>query len=325
MNMHKIAPFLFAASITCASADVYVPYGTSGFRMDPEVRVPAVSKTGDSKCAYVPCIGSEMGRKQVGVFTGRVGMGYDSKYVSRSLAVQDSASSDNAVYFEGCGQYTLSSKDALVGALRFDWLAGKGIDHYNSRHPLCDEGSALLEWAHYSSPQSVWAIGYQFVHGGLPGRLNYHISGSRQEFPFFDSHRPEEHSFVFDWHHDFSKGGEGFFWDTRVQYSFRWVSGWWFHNTLGYRYTLSEHTSLVATATWTASMNYFNRHTANSNGTQGYELSLSLPYKVGRSVTVTPYISTVFIGNGAQAANSRQHDMYRDFTFVAGAGVQYSF
>lgn len=275
---------------------------------------------------FIPLGSPEFAIKTAGAFHGDIGLGYDTKYISRGLAVSDSASSDNSVSFQGMGQYTLSDYSAIVGGLRYDWLAGKGFHHYEDGHLLCDEGTALLQYAGRLESGSIFALGYQFVHGGLPGRTNYHNNdGETRDFPFFDSSRPEEHSVVLDFHHEFSKCFNGFYWNSRVQYAFRWVEGWWFINTLGCRRRICERASIVAEASWTASAGYYDSHTWNSNGTQGYQLSLALPYQASEHVILSPFIGAVFIGNGAQAANDRRSDLYRDFSFVAGVSVHYQF
>lgn len=273
----------------------------------------------------VPFGAPEFGWSEAGKFSGNVSAAYESKYVSRGLAVQDSVA-DNTIVFQGLGQYTLSNNNSIVAGLKFDWLAGKGFNHYESDHLLCDEGTGLLQFARRFSKGTVLAGGYQFVHGGLPGRQNYHMKGDASEvIRAFCSEEPEEHSLVLDFHHEFGKGLEGFFWDSRVQYCFQWVTGWWFTNTLGYKCDINDRASVVASATWTASAGYYNGYLPNTDGTQGYQLTVAVPYKVADRVTVRPFVSTVFIGNGAEAANDRVHDLYRDFTFVAGLGVQYTF
>lgn len=274
---------------------------------------------------FIPYAAPEFGWSEAGKLTGNVSVSYNTKYVSRAMAVQDSYS-DNSVAFQGLGQYTLGNNNSINAGLKYDWLANKGFDHYDSHHLLCDEGTGILQFAHRFNKGTVLAAGYQFVHGGLPGRTNYHHNGSSGGWPYaFQADEPEEHSIVIDFHHEFSKGLEGFFWDSRAQYVFRWVEGWWFINTLGYKYDVCDRASIVATATWTASAGYYNVHTLNGNGTQGYQLAVAVPYKVTDHVTIRPYISTVFIGNGADVANDKAADLYRDFTFVAGVCLQYAF
>ncbi len=272
----------------------------------------------------LPFASPEFAGTSKGALTGNAGVDYSSKYISRGIALTDSET-DHSVLFSAVGQYGLSDKNSIVGGASFNWLASKGLDHYDG-HGLCDELSAVVEYAHRFSKRTVLAGGYQFVHGGLPGRLNYHSnSAANRDIPFFDSSRPEEHSLVLDFHHEFAKGLEGFFWDSRVQYSFRWVEGFWFANTFGYKHELNDKTDVIVSATWNASMNYFDSHTGSANGTQGYSLNISAPTMVNERLRVTPHAGMYFIGNGAEAANRYGVDTCRDFTFVVGVGASYVF
>ena len=125
------------------------------------------------------------------------------------------------------------------------------------------------------------------VHGGIPGSFNIHNTGNNSGFPAFSHNRPEEHSFVLDIHHDFGKGLENFFWDCRVQYTFRWMTGWWFTNTLGYRYDVNKSTSVIVAGTWNATAGYFDSNSLNANGTQGISLTVSTPVKATNCLLYT--------------------------------------
>lgn len=264
-------------------------------------------------------------------FSALLSTGYATKYVSRGLAFQQSGS-DHVVPVEAIGAYKLNKKYALVGGLKYQWLTQNDFTHDSTG--ISDEGSALLGVSRKFSDYTMASLSYQFVNGGLPGMLNIH-KGETSGFPAFEHGRAEEHSFVLDIHHDFGKGLENFFWDCRVQYTFRWMSGWWFTNTLGYKYDFNPSTSLVIAGTWNASAGYFDRNSLNANGTQGISLTVSVPFKAADRVVLTPFASTVWLGNGGMAANHRgpsdrfpwrtPSKVYRNFTFVAGVGVSYSF
>ncbi len=249
--------------------------------------------------------------------TLQLNLGYATKYVERGLALRD-AETDSVFCGSLTGGYALSHDSALIGGIAVDFFARKGFDHHDESSPLCDEGTVLLQYATRSSKNTIWALGYQFVHGGLPGYL--HSERHHGGRYIFNSQRPEEHSVVLDIHHDFSSL-KGLFWDSRTQYSFRWEDGWYFANTLGYKYELSRHTSAVLDITWTATYDYFENKHLNSNGTQGWVFSLSLPTKISEKAVVTPFVSCVLAGNGADAAG----DFYRDHTVVFGADVAFEF
>lgn len=266
-------------------------------------------------------------------FSALLETGYASKYVSRSLAFQKSGS-DHVVPVEAIGTYGINSKYSVAGGLKYQWLTRNNLEHDSTG--ICDEGSAILGINRKFGNFTTATLSYQFVHGGIPGSLNTSKSkGTDTPHPSFDHIHPEEHSFVLDIHHDFGKGLENFFWDCRVQYTFRWMSGWWFTNTLGYRYDLSRSTSLTVAGTWNATAGYFGCNSLNANGTQGISLTVAVPFKATDHLTLTPFAGTVWLGNGGMAANRRgpserfpwRHPsrVYRNFTFVAGVGVAYSF
>lgn len=249
--------------------------------------------------------------------TLNLNLGYATKYVERGLALRDSET-DNIVHGSLTGVYKLGKTYGFIGGVKVNQFIGKGFDHYDESSPLCDEGTVLLQYSERPSEYSSWALGYQFVHGGLPGYL--HSERHHGGRYIFNSRRPEEHSIVLDIRHDFY-GVKGLFWESRSQYSFRWEEGWYFSNTLGYEHELSECTSAVLELTWTATWDYFEHRHLNSNGTQGWELSFSLPMEFTERTTVTPYVSGVLSGNGADAAG----DFYRNHTVVFGVDASWNF
>lgn len=267
----------------------------------------------------------------VKTFTTQFNTGYATKYVCRGLAFQDSAS-DNTIPMELVSAYKINNKYSLFAGLKYQWLTDNGLDH--DRSGICDEGSAILGMSRRFSKFTTAAVSYQFVHGGVPGTFNIHRTEAPY-FPAFSHTHPEEHSFVLDIHHDLSKGLENFFWDCRLQYTFRWMSGWWLTNTLGYKYDFNNSTSVIVAGTWNATYGYFESNSLNANGTQSISLTTSVPYKATEELTVTPFVEAIWLGNGGTTANHRgasarfphreQTKVYRNFTFVAGVGVTYSF
>ncbi|MDH3069543.1 hypothetical protein QET40_10530 [Akkermansia sp. N21169] len=263
-----------------------------------------------------------------GAFKATVSAGYEAKYISRGLVLADS-STDNVIPIEITGQYNLQDNFAIVGGLRYDWMTANSFEHHRDSSALCDEGTFLLGLRKGWNPALTTTLGYQFVHGGLPGALNTHRKGKRNSV-IFDSNQPEEHSLVFDVHYDFGQFGnkslKGLFADVRLQYTAQWMSGWWYEAALGYKFDLCPHAAAVVSAKWTASSGYFDSTSLNSNGTQGFSLNLDLPCKVSQHVTVTPFVSTIWAGNGAIAAGKRAEEtVYRNFTVNLGVSASYTF
>ncbi len=254
-----------------------------------------------------------------------LGIGYDTKFVSRGLAFRD-ADTDNVIPVEITAAYKLNDHYTLLGGLKYQWLTANHLTH-NDHSGFCDEGTGILGIAR-TFGTTTFAASYQFVHGGVAGSLNGHMKGDHNHnFPAFDHNRPEEHSFVLDVHHEFTGNGmKNFFWDSRIQYAFRWQEGWWFANTLGYKHEINEKTDIVAAATWNATIGYFDRYTEQANGTQGLSLTVKVPYRPDDKVTVTPFVGLHWLGNGGQTANKYGNgQVYRNFTFNVGVGVSYSF
>ncbi len=271
----------------------------------------------------IPFGSPEFAPKQAHPYSGSVDLGYATKYVSRGMVLQE-ADTDHVFPFQVTGQYILDPKNAIVAGAAYTRFAANDMT-LRSPRTLCDEATGLIEFAHHFSNNTTVAAGYQYVHGGLPGSFHKSpLTGEARDFPMFDSHRSEEHSFVLDVHHDFSGSLKGFFWDSRVQAAFQWETGWWFINTLGYKYDLTDKSTLVVSATWTACANYFDG--VQPNGTQGYSLQISAPTMVSKHVRVTPHAGLNFIGNGTDGLNDRSGgNVYRDATFHAGVGVSYVF
>lgn len=82
------------------------------------------------------------------------------------------------------------------------------------------------------------------------------------------------------------------------------MSGWWFTNTLGYKYNFNRSTSLVVSGTWNATAGYFDRNSLNANGTQGISLTVAVPFKAMERLIVTPFAGTVWLGNGRYGCQS---------------------
>ncbi len=268
-------------------------------------------------------------------FQATLSAGYATKYTSRGLAFQNSGS-DNVVPVEFQGKYNVNEKCAVIAGVKYIWMTANGLDHGRANTGVSDEGSAYLGGEHRWNDHLTTSLCYAFVNGGIPGSMNVHTVGNANNSSFiFNSGKPEEHSFVANFRYDFDKSHKGWFVNSNIRYAFRWMSGWWIANTVGYTYEMSSKASLVVSGTWNVTANYFDCSSLNANGTQGISLDLAIPCKVSPNVTVTPFASALWLGDGGIAANHRgatdrmsyreQTKVFRNFTPVFGVGMTYAF
>lgn len=343
MNHHAFTLALVAAvsTLTVASADIVIPVGSNGFSWKPN-----------------------------GELDSRISAGYSTKYISRGLAMEDSRT-NNIGDFEAVFQYNLPENNALLVGGKYRWFARNGTKHsempdkealkayvkewlnnpgyreYKLDESMCDEATFTVQFAHYFSERIMLAAGYEFVHGGLPGRLHAtdyeakfdavdnfitnggsygDIMGADAGSAAFNSNRAEEHSVVIDLHHEFAKGLDGLFFDSRTRYVFRWERGWWFSNTLGYRYELCDSADLIFSATWHATLGYFDSDMANCNGTQAYTFSVFAPISVTERLIITPHATCTIIGNGAKKGQNKVAGRlftYNDYSILIGHEYDY--
>ena len=251
-------------------------------------------------------------------FAGSVSAGYSSNYVSRGLVLAG-ASNDNAIPVSVDGQFALGNQYSIVAGIKYTELIDNGFKH-SRRDGVSDEGTGIFGLRRDWCNGLTTTLSYQYVNGGI---INVFHPADGRGRDIFNSHKSEEHSVVFDINYDLTKAGlKGAFWASRVQYAARWDSGWWFTNTLGYKFDLCSRASAVVSATWDVSAGYFDAKSINANGTQGVSLNLDIPIKVCDCVTVKPFVGTVWSGNGAHRAGN---DMYRNFTVVGGVSATYVF
>lgn len=267
-------------------------------------------------------------------FQGSVSVGYATKYTSRGLAFKDSGS-DNVIPVELLGKYQINDKCAAIAGIKYVWMTANRFDHGRANTGVTDEGSAFIGGEHKWNDKLTTSLYYSFVNGGIPGSLNDYGARKDSSGFIFNSSKLEEHSVVANIHYDFDKAENGWFVNSNVRYTFRWMSGWWFANTLGYQYEMTPQMSLVVSGTWNATAGYFAGSSLNANGTQGISLDVALPLKTTQNVTVRPFVSALWLGNGGMAANHRgaterkpYHkvtQVYRNFTPVFGVNAMYSF
>lgn len=305
-----------------------------------------------------------------GGLDARLSAGYSSKYISRGMALADSRT-NNVGDAEALFQYSLPGNNAILVGGKYRWLTDNGTDHaaepdkaalkayvkdwldhpgyreYALDETLCDEATFTVQFVHYFTERTSLAAGYEFVHGGLPGRFhatdyeakfdavdNFIANGGTVDDVLgadtgreaFNSNRAEEHSVVVDFHHEFAKGLDGLFFHSRTRYVVQWEQGWWFTNTLGYQFSLSENADLIFTASWDATLSYFDSSKANGNGTQGYTFSVFAPISLSERFLLTPHATCSIIGNGARKGQDKiagRHFTYGDYSILIGHEYDY--
>jgi hypothetical protein len=301
---------------------------------------------------------------------GRLTTGYASQYISRGLSLKNSGT-DHVGDFEALFQYALPDNNALFIGGRYLWLTRNGTSHakepdkaalkayvkewmqnpgyreYELDESPCDEATFTVQFAHYFTEHTMLAGGYEFVHGGLPGRLHAtdyeakfdavdkyiaeggtvnDILSAKEGSKAFNSDRAEEHSVVIDFHHEFNEDLSGFFFHSRTRYVVQWESGWWFTNTLGYKASLCDTADFILSASWVSTLGYFDSDMANGNGTQSYIFSAMAPIRICENVIITPHATCALLGNGAKKGQNKiagRRFTYGEYSILIGHAYDY--
>lgn len=166
------------------------------------------------------------------------------------------------------------------------------------------------------------ALGYELVDGGLPGFF-------AEMHKFDKANQPARDQMVrLDAAWDI---GQGWQWTGSAAYSIYGTNGWLLNTGVSYTYNVCKKLSIVAGGNISFSQNYIDGAAMGLNkrfnGTDGYALYISAPYKASENVTVAPYISTVWAGANICSINSGvggKHP-FKDFAPMAGINVSWSF
>lgn len=257
-------------------------------------------------------------------FSGDVSLGYTSHYSYRGLSM-DMAGDDNVIPLNVNLEYALNDKYSIVLGGSYTKVIENGMDYETGD---CTQDSATA----YLGVKRDWGKGlkttlsYGWMNGGMLD-LFYPQREATGTWAY-NSTRAEQHSLDFDLDYDFSEIGlKGVFWKSQVSYVVQWEQGFWFANSLGYKYDLCPKAQAVIYGRWDATAEYFNAGMGyNTNGTQGVSLNLEIPSQVCKNVTVTPFVRCLWLGDAGIAANKRNNEqVYRNFTVLGGVSVTYSF
>lgn len=258
-------------------------------------------------------------------FSGDITLGYSSHYTYRGLAVYGGGN-DNVIPLLVNLEYALNDNYSIIVGGSYSKIAKNAWDYNSEKGCLNDESSAYIGVKRDWGKGLTTSLSYEWMNGGLMDLFHPERSSSGRWV--FHSTPAEQHSINFDVDYDFSEIGlKGMFWKSEVMYTAQWRHGFWFANSLGYKYDLCPKAQAVIYGKWDATAGYFDSALGlNTNGSQGVSLNLDIPSKVCKNVTVTPFVRCLWLANGGLAANKRNEDqVYRNFSVVGGMSVTYSF
>lgn len=247
------------------------------------------------------------------VFSGDLSVGYSTNYDFRGL-ILNTTDGENMTPIKLDTRTWLTDKTDLTAGLGYKALWNKDVLQDN-------EFNFNLGLEHKCAPGLTGRFGYDLYQGGFPGMVS-------KDWELDHSVTQE---FMTGIQYDFGTvGAKGLFAGANAHYSFAGVTGWWFDLTIGYKKQLTEKFAAILSGTWWSTSSYFDAKMPwMANGSQSFALKLELPYQLCSHVTFTPFVSTVWTGNGAMKSKDWGYyegsHMYRNFTVVAGAGLTYSF
>ncbi len=246
------------------------------------------------------------------IFSGDLTVGFSSNYDFRGLILRTS-DGENMTPIKLDTRTRLTDKTDLTAGLGYKALWDKDILQDN-------EFNVNLGVETKCTKGLTTRLGYDLYQGGFPGLVS---KGWK------DNHSVTQ-EFMGGFQYDFGAvGAKGVFVGANAHYSFNGVTGWWFDVTAGYKKQISEKLAAILSGTWWSTASYFDAQMPwMANGSQSFALKLELPYQLCKHLTFTPFVSTVWLGNGAMKTKGWDYygsNVYRNFTLVGGAGLTYSF
>ena len=91
-------------------------------------------------------------------FSAQLGAGYATKYISRGLAFQNSAS-DHVIPLEAVGAYQLNNQYSLIGGLKYQWHLRRRIGHFR-----CQPQIRKIHCRGSELPVCSWRYPRKFQH-----------------------------------------------------------------------------------------------------------------------------------------------------------------
>lgn len=261
--------------------------------------------------------------------TGSLQAGYQSNYTYRGLVASHSVLGGDSVIPAALDlRYAIDPSMAILGNISYDTiLSGHkvfGVEGANFENESNLTIALEKKLCKYVKGLKVTG-GYNLTHGGLEGVFAKHWEDN--------AHSVTQELFV----NAEQAIGKHFYAGVTVNYSFQGMTGWWYQPYVGYRAALCPCSDLDITAGWTATSSYFSANkyntedfslVTNANGSQAWFIKAAVDAKVMKNLSIVPFVSFNWIGNGALKANrgiDAGDKAYKNFGVVAGAQVVYKF
>lgn len=268
--------------------------------------------------------------------TGSIYGGYQNNYEWHGIVPSSLLVDNNSFYggidlmtrpvdgFSFLGSFTYRSVNDN-GALK-NHMDGYGINNqwaYNNL-TLEDEYSFLVGINQQLGKDWTMTLGYRFYSGGLPG-----LASDLQRAHDGDSmdgldHQAEVH---FTW----NPGNTGFYTTVGGAYSFAGAKGWLLDAGLGYKWEINNRVSAVLSGTAYFSFNYWEIAGKSMKGSDGYQVRFTLPVKITRNFTISPFIAANFEGSNSDHTSAYTASILnaskasRQYTTIAGAEARWTF
>ncbi|MBT9450288.1 hypothetical protein ICN84_09425 [Akkermansia glycaniphila] len=281
-----------------------------------------IALAGSGKTVVVPNPTQPVAQPKVeSRFSGTVQAGYKSNYDCRGIVASHSlVEGDSVIPVALDMSYSIAEKEALLFGISYDVLTSGhhlyGMDGA-SFHNEADIYAAYQQ-KDMGLKNLTATVGWNLNYGGLLG--NYAKYGK-------DKAHSVTQEFFLNLNYDI---GDHFFAGVTTSYGFQGVTGWWFQPYVGHKATLCERTDIVTTLGMSATASYFNSENwlGNANGSQAFFVKAELPTKLTENLSVVPFVSLNWLGNGSLKANKGVEDgskPYKNFGVVAGANIVYNF
>ncbi len=254
--------------------------------------------------------------------SGSLQAGYQTNYTYRGLVASHGAVQGDSVIPAALDlRYAVDPSLTVLGNVSYDTLLSghkafgeEGLNFENEANLTLAVEKKLCK---YVKGLKVTG-GYNLTHGGLEGFVAKHNEDK--------AHSVTQELFV----NAEQKIWKGLYGGLTVNYSFQGATGWWYQPYIGYKMDMCPYSTLDLTAGWTGTSSYFNSDSvlSNANGSQAWFVKAAVEAKLSERVSLTPFVSFNWLGNGAMKANKgvpAGYKPYKNFGVVAGASLVYKF